>query len=179
MITDKRLNRVIYRRNGPLSDLDWAVMLGSYRTGERVPAVSPDDFEDTLRFMIWGSPEEVRVVQSFLEDFKREHPEIDVKVEHAPGGAPARTLPIVKEGRSGYYVQQNKWEGGTPVGGVWDAELNSFGLTSSIGVHFNGTGRTRDDTYMRQIDAAMDDGDLATGSFRKIAGDRYYMVVVE
>jgi hypothetical protein len=32
---------------------------------------------------------------------------------------------------------------------------------------------------MQQIDAAMDDGDLATGAFRKIAGDRYYMVVVE
>ncbi len=79
----------------------------------------------------------------------------------------------------GYYVQQNMWEGGTPIGGVWDAELNSFGLTSSIGVHFNGSGRTRDDAYMQQIDAVMDDGDLATGSFRKIAGDRYYMVVVE
>ena len=37
VITDKRLNRVIYRRHGPLSDLDWAVMLVSYRTGERLP----------------------------------------------------------------------------------------------------------------------------------------------
>ncbi len=36
VITDKRLNRVIYRRHGPLSDLDWAVMLVSYRTGERL-----------------------------------------------------------------------------------------------------------------------------------------------
>ncbi|MDG2408467.1 MAG: hypothetical protein P8M53_05595 [Pirellulales bacterium] len=34
VITDKRLKRVIYRRPGPLSDLDWAVMLVSYRTGE-------------------------------------------------------------------------------------------------------------------------------------------------
>ena len=36
VITDKRLNRVIFRRHGPLSDLDWAVMLVSYRTGERL-----------------------------------------------------------------------------------------------------------------------------------------------
>ncbi len=79
----------------------------------------------------------------------------------------------------GYYVQEDKWVGGTPIGGVWDAERDSFGLTSSIGVHFNGLGETRDDAYMQQIDAAMDDGDLDTGSFRKIAGDRYYMVVVE
>ena len=40
VITDKRLNRVIYRRHGPLSDLDWAVMLVSYRTGERLPELS-------------------------------------------------------------------------------------------------------------------------------------------
>ncbi len=79
----------------------------------------------------------------------------------------------------GYYVQQNKWEGGTPIGGVWDAELNSFGLTSSIGVHFNGTGETRDDAYMQQIDEITDDGDLATGAFRKIAADRYYFIVAE
>ncbi len=35
VITDKQLNRVINRQHGPLSDLDWAVMLVSYRTGER------------------------------------------------------------------------------------------------------------------------------------------------
>ena len=37
VITDKRLDRVIYRRHGPLSTLDWSTMLVSYRSGERLP----------------------------------------------------------------------------------------------------------------------------------------------
>ncbi|MEE8153390.1 MAG: type II secretion system protein [Phycisphaerales bacterium] len=77
------------------------------------------------------------------------------------------------------YIQPEKWIGGTPIGGVWDAELNSFGITSALGVHFNGTGATREDAYMAQLDAAVDDGDLATGSFRQIAGDRYYFIIVD
>jgi multiple sugar transport system substrate-binding protein len=47
------------------------------------PVVTRDP-GDSLRFMIWGSPEEVRVVQGFLEDFRREHPKIHVVVEAAP-----------------------------------------------------------------------------------------------
>ena len=42
------------------------------------------DPSDVLRFMIWGSPEEVAVVQGFLRDFKSEHPDIHVQVEVAP-----------------------------------------------------------------------------------------------
>lgn len=78
----------------------------------------------------------------------------------------------------GDYITSNQWEGGTPLGGVWDAENNSFGLTSAVGVHFM-AGPRKDDAYMQQIDAAFDDGDLATGGFRKIADDRYYFVVAE
>ena len=76
----------------------------------------------------------------------------------------------------GPYVLDQAW-GETPIGGVWDTELNSFGLTSALGVHFNGMGETRDDAYMAQIDAVVDDGDLSSGGFRKIAGDRYYFVL--
>ena len=77
------------------------------------------------------------------------------------------------------YVQAEKWVGGTPIGGVWDAELNSFGITSALGVHFNGSGATRDDAYMAQLDATIDDGDLTTGGFRKIADDRYYYIIAD
>ena len=76
------------------------------------------------------------------------------------------------------YVTEHSW-GETPIGGVWDSELNSFGLTSALGVHFNGQGITRDDAYMVEIDAVVDDGDLFTGGFRKIAGDRYYFVLAD
>ncbi|MBL4846815.1 MAG: sugar ABC transporter substrate-binding protein [Planctomycetes bacterium] len=47
-----------------------------------------------VRFMIWGSPEEVRVVQSFLNDFRVAHPEIAVEVEHAPAFGYAEKLRI-------------------------------------------------------------------------------------
>ena len=77
----------------------------------------------------------------------------------------------------GDYVQSNYWEGGTPIGGVWDSEKDSFGITSGVGVHFDGTGDPRDDTYMQQVDRSIDDGDLGSGGFQKIADDRYYFIV--
>lgn len=47
-----------------------------------------------LRLMIWGAPEEVRVVQSFLDDFREAHPELSVQVEHAPSFGYAEKLRI-------------------------------------------------------------------------------------
>ena len=77
------------------------------------------------------------------------------------------------------YIQASRWEGVTPIGGVWDAEMNAFGITSAIGVHFNGTGETRAVGYMAQIDAEYDDGNLATGAFRQLDGDRYYWIIID
>ena len=42
VITDKRLRRVVYRRQGSLSDVDWAVMLVSHRTDEQ-PTEPPQE----------------------------------------------------------------------------------------------------------------------------------------
>ena len=75
------------------------------------------------------------------------------------------------------YYRREKWEAGTPVGGVWDAEYESFGCTSSVGVHFYRLKPYRDDAYMLGIDRRMDDGVLAGGAFRKIASDRYYWIL--
>jgi prepilin-type N-terminal cleavage/methylation domain-containing protein len=76
------------------------------------------------------------------------------------------------------YIRTADW-GHTPLGGVWDTELNTFGVTSALGVHFNGTGQTRDDVYMQEVDARFDDGDLTTGGFRKLDADRYYFVLAD
>ncbi len=76
------------------------------------------------------------------------------------------------------YIVSGKWTNGTPIGGVWDFEQDDLGgYKSAFGVHFNGTGSTRDDTYMEEVDAAFDDGDLDAGCFRKIANGRYYYIV--
>ncbi len=76
------------------------------------------------------------------------------------------------------YINVEGWTRDTPIGGRWDAEQNSYGFTSSIGVHFDNAAQARDDTYMSQIDAMIDDGNLATGAFQKLDADRYYMIVV-
>ncbi|MFK7959195.1 MAG: type II secretion system protein [Phycisphaerales bacterium] len=77
------------------------------------------------------------------------------------------------------YVMQVQWEGGTPVGGVWDIEqVSDSGETyAAVGVHFDGTGETRDDDFMTLIDAAIDDGDLTTGAHVKLADGRYYFII--
>ena len=76
------------------------------------------------------------------------------------------------------YIRQKDFESPTPVGGVWDTENNDNGVTSAIGVHFfNET--PKDDAYMTEVDALMDDGALGTGAFRKLGDGRFYYVLVE
>lgn len=78
------------------------------------------------------------------------------------------------------YIDPAGWTRGTPIGGVWDVEFNdSGGVRSALGVHFNGDGETRDDLFMRKIDQLLDDGDLATGGFRKLEEGRYYAIIRE
>lgn len=91
--------------------------------------------------------------------------------EHVPDGA-SGAVPAGFED----YIDVDGWLDGTPVGGVWDAERDSFGLTASLGVHFNGA-EVQDDPFMTLVDEVYDDGDLNTRRFRKIAGDRFYHVV--
>ncbi len=76
------------------------------------------------------------------------------------------------------YVDERGWVSPTPVGGVWDFEQNSFGFTSCFGVHFLDPNENPGDTYMEDIDRLIDDGNLNTGSFRKIDTDRYYSILI-
>ena len=76
------------------------------------------------------------------------------------------------------YINQDKFEAGTPIGGVWDNETNDIGgFAQAVGVHFDGTGETRDDAYMLRVDAIFDDGDLDAGRFGRVAAGRYYLVI--
>jgi len=75
------------------------------------------------------------------------------------------------------YVEPGKWERRTPIGGVWDTELNSFEVIAAIGVHFNEEDDAKDDEYMLEVDATFDDGNLETGMFRKLADARFYYVI--
>lgn len=77
------------------------------------------------------------------------------------------------------FIKASDFERDTPIGGVWDTELEESGVTSAVGVHFDGTGVTRDDTFMAEIDAVVDDGDVETGVFRRLGVGRYYFVLEE
>jgi type IV pilus assembly protein PilA len=97
----------------------------------------------------------------------------------------AQTGDLVVDGSSGQvpsgfedYIDTVEWTAGTPIGGVWDTEANSLGFQSLVGVHFN-SGSPKSDEYMTKVDALLDDGDLNTGGFRKLANDRFYFIVVE
>ena len=74
------------------------------------------------------------------------------------------------------YVDAATWTAQTPIGGSWDAELNSFGVRSAIGVHFDDENTAKDDEYMLIIDRMIDDGGLEDGGFQRIADGRYYSV---
>ncbi len=77
----------------------------------------------------------------------------------------------------GDYIQSNKWEGATPIGGEWDAKLDKDGVTAAIGVHYEDNDPDHDPARMLMIDEMADDGDLATGVFRQF-GDKHYFFVV-
>ena len=71
------------------------------------------------------------------------------------------------------HISVAKWTNGTPLGGVWDMELDSFGIKAGFGVHKP----TAPKEQMEEVDEDFDDGDLSTGKFRQIAGDRYYYIL--
>jgi len=74
------------------------------------------------------------------------------------------------------YIDADEWTAGTPLGGVWDTEFMDSGVTAAVGVHFMG-GSSPGDAVMLLVDERFDNGDLSTGAFQKLAGDRYYYVV--
>jgi prepilin-type N-terminal cleavage/methylation domain-containing protein len=78
------------------------------------------------------------------------------------------------------YIKPDQWERTTPIGGVWDMENNDNGVTFAVGVHFTSDAPpTQDDAYMTEVDSSFDDGNLASSSFRKLAADRYYLVMAD
>lgn len=73
------------------------------------------------------------------------------------------------------YIQTDRWLRGSPIGGVWDVEFNQFGVVSAVGVHRF----TVSTAQLARFDSSYDDGDLSSGKFRRLAGDRYYYIIEE
>lgn len=60
----------------------------------------------------------------------------------------------------------------TPLGGVWDWDYQQSGLTAAVSVYQP----TASDDQLRDIDRSIDDGDLATGLFRKANSKAIFVV---
>ena len=73
------------------------------------------------------------------------------------------------------YISGAKWFGETPIGGTWETEYNSAGVTSAIGVHRPSASGTQ----LQEIDDDFDDGDLATGQIRRLSGNHIFYILVE
>lgn len=77
------------------------------------------------------------------------------------------------------YIRVESWTRPTPIGGRWDAERYDNGITSGVGVHFQG-GTYPGDEYMLDIDRRIDDNSLATGAYRQLQDQtRYYYIIAE
>lgn len=73
----------------------------------------------------------------------------------------------------GYFSEQ-KFNLGSTLGGVWDFEQYGLGdFTSAVGVVNPAYG----DEVFVLVDKAIDDGNLATGIFQKLADASYYYVI--
>lgn len=72
------------------------------------------------------------------------------------------------------YLHANAW-GATPLGGLWDIEVNDNGVALAVGVDFEL--QAVDADALQRVDEQIDDGNLDTGSFRALSSDRYYLIL--
>jgi len=79
---------------------------------------------------------------------------------------------VVPAGMSGEFRDQ-EWTGRNSLGGLWDWDYRQNGITAAIST----IEVVVDDNEMRTIDATIDDGDLATGSFVKVGANRYTYIL--
>jgi len=84
-----------------------------------------------------------------------------------PDGTP-RVLPTGMSGE----IKDSAWAQDTAVGGQWDWDYQQFGITAGISIYQP----TADAEQMREIDARIDDGDLATGNFRARSNGYIYIL---
>jgi len=72
------------------------------------------------------------------------------------------------------YLNSNEWANETPIGGNWDV-MSGGAVTFGVGVYFPTDPPT--DAFMSSVDEIYDDGDLATGTFRKLGTGELYSII--
>jgi prepilin-type N-terminal cleavage/methylation domain-containing protein len=88
------------------------------------------------------------------------------------GGYPTTTARgIVPEGM-GEYLQKVDWSQPTSLGGYWQFVVNRGNLRAGLLI----TGITASQDDLRELDGMIDDGNLASGSFREDDGSYLYEI---
>ncbi len=89
-----------------------------------------------------------------------------------PNNAGAGAVPSAPVSMAGDF-KASVWRATTPIGGRWNWDRDNFGFAAGISI----SGLTCSDEQLVEIDAKLDDGDLATGRFFKAASNRVCLVV--
>ena len=90
------------------------------------------------------------------------------------GRWPANVGPgLVPAGMSRADLKVSVWQAKTTIGGQWNWDQNIAGFAAGISI----SNFTCPDAQLQEIDAKIDDGDLATGLFQKVAGNRAMLVL--
>jgi len=79
---------------------------------------------------------------------------------------PNATAGVVPTGMSGDFKEDTWKAPRTAIGGRWNWDVNKSDFTAGVTI----SGYTVSDAQIAEIDAKLDDGNLATGMFRKTAG---------
>ena len=87
---------------------------------------------------------------------------------------PDTTTGIFPNELAGYFSKRS-FESSTPIGGNWDYEEYASGITSGVGV----VAPSFEEAEITKIDAIIDDGNLSSGQFQKIATDRYFWIIAD
>jgi len=88
--------------------------------------------------------------------------------QYPPNASPGVMPPLMTD-----YLTKFHWDKPPTIGGVWDWDYKT-GVDQITGVSVRGP--TWSDDEMQEIDAEIDNGDLATGNFRKINTDFTYII---
>jgi prepilin-type N-terminal cleavage/methylation domain-containing protein len=115
------------------------------------------------------------MVTAFVEDARILTGAIQIWAQNnggLPGNGPTGGLPV---GMTDDDFKGVPWSKPTPLGGRWDFDSGSpcNGCNGALTVI---TPTDANDPTWQEVDAMLDDGDLMTGNFRIIRGDRYSYV---
>lgn len=95
-----------------------------------------------------------------------------VQYAFAHGDYPADKTPGQMPDGMAEYLNKFPWDEKTVIGGQWDWDYEVFGIHAGVSVKSPNWG----DEEMQEIDEMIDDGNLASGQFRKRSGGYIYIL---